>query len=128
MMYLNADYAEIGQRLIKTLPEFEDIKDVTVVYLSSEKEKKTNGKTILGECIKVAPNYQWCCPFDFMVIIYDQNIAGFTDKQLEILIRHELHHIGVKQTDRGESYYIVPHDIEEFYEILHDYGYDWSVI
>lgn len=128
MMYQNYDYAEIGQRLIKTLPEFEDIKDVSIVYLSSEQEKKSNGKMILGQCIKVAHNYQWCCPFDFMIVIYDQNIAGFNDKQLEILIRHELHHIGVRQTDKGESYYIVPHDVEDFYEILNEHGYDWSVV
>lgn len=121
-------YAEIGQRLIKELSEFEDIKDVTIAYLSSEQEKKRNGKTVYGQCVKVANNYKWCCPYDFMVIIYDQNIAGFTDKQLEILIRHELHHIGVKQTNKGESYYIVPHDVEDFYEILNEHGYDWSVV
>lgn len=121
-------YAEIGQRLIRELPEFADIKDVTIAYLSSEQEKKSNGKTIYGQCVKVANNYKWCCPYDFMVIIYDQNIAGFTDKQLEILIRHELHHIGVRQTTKGESYYIVPHDVEDFYEVLNEYGYDWSVV
>lgn len=121
-------YAEIGQRLIKELSEFEDIKDVTIAYLSSEQEKKRNGKTVYGQCVKVANKYKWCCPYEFMVIIYDQNIAGFNDKQLEILIRHELHHIGVKQTNKGESYYIVPHDVEDFYEILNEHGYDWSVV
>ena len=128
MLNQNTEYAEIGQRLISNLSEFEDIKDVTVAYLSSEKAKKRNGKIICGECVKVAPNYSWCCPYDFMIIIYDQNIAGFNEYQLETLIRHELHHIGVEQTSRGERYYIVPHDIEEFYEIIKDCGYDWSVI
>lgn len=128
MMYQNEQYAEIGQRLIRTLPEFEDIQDATIAYLSSEKQKKSRGKVILGECVKVTPNYQWCCPYDFMIIIYDQNIAGFNDKQLETLIRHELHHVGVEMTNTGYRYFIVPHDIEEFYEILKDCGHDWSVM
>lgn len=127
-MQQNKEYAEIGQRLINTLSELNDIKDVSIVYLSSEQQKKRNGKIIYGQCVKVANNYKWCCPADFMVIIYDQNIAGFNDKQIETLIRHELHHIGVRQTTKGESYYIVPHDVEEFEEILKDCGYDWSVV
>lgn len=122
------EYAEIGQRLINTLPELEDIKDITIAYLSSETEKKKNGKLILGQCVKVASNYKWCCPYDFMIIIYDQNIAGFTDKQLEILIRHELKHIGVKQTNTGETYYIVPHDVEDFEDIIKEHGIDWAEV
>ena len=127
-MYLNEEYAEIGHRLIETLPEFDDIKEaeVSIAYLSSDKEKKTAHKKVLGECRKVDTNYTWCCPFDFLIGIYEQNIAGFDDKQIETLIRHELHHIGVEMTNTGYGFYIVPHDIEEFYEILFDCGYDWS--
>lgn len=122
------EYAEIGARLIRTLPEFDDLKDapVSIAYLASEKEKKVNGRIIFGECKKVSKTYEWCCPFDFMIIIYDQNIAGFTDYQLETLIRHELHHVGIRQTDTGYGFYIVPHDIEEFNEIIAECGIDWS--
>ncbi len=127
-MTQNADYENIGINLINELEEFKDIResDVMIAFLSSEKEKKQNHKTIYGECIKVDNNYKWICPYDFMIILYEPNIADFNDKQIETLIRHELHHIGIDYTDKGLKYYIVPHDIEEFWEIIADCGLDWS--
>lgn len=127
-MNLSEEYAEIGARLIRTLPEFEDLKDapLSIAYLSSDKQKKVSGRLIFGECKKVSPAYEWCCPFEFMIIIYDQNIAGFNQHQLETLIRHELHHVGIRMTDTGYAFYIVPHDREEFDEIIAECGIDWS--
>ena len=52
----------------------------------------------------------------------------FTEEQLRILIRHELHHVGIEYTDLGLKYYIVPHDVEEFWEIIHDHGLEWSEV
>ena len=114
--------------MIEKLPEFSDIadSDVAIAYLSSGKEKKTAHKRILGECIKVEANYKWICPYDFMIVIYEPNITGFNDYQVETLIRHELHHIGIDYTDTGLKYYIVPHDVEEFWHIINDCGLDWS--
>lgn len=127
-MRLNKAYEETAIRLINELPEFEDIResDVLIAFLSSEKEKKKSHKYILGECIKVEDNYKWICPYDFMIVIYEPNITGLNDTQVETLIRHELHHIGIEYADTGLRYYIVPHDIEEFYEIINDCGIDWS--
>ena len=127
-MVQNKDYENIGTRLIETLDEFADIKesDCLIAYLSSEKEKKTAHKRILGECHKVEDKYKWICPYDFMIIVYEPNITGFTDDQVETLIRHELHHIGIEYSDTGLKYYIEPHDIEEFYEIINDKGLDWG--
>lgn len=121
-------YKEIGERLIDTLEEFTYIaeSDVKIAYLSSEKEKKTAHKRVLGECIKVEANYKWICPYDFMIVIYEPNIAGFNDYQIETLIRHELHHIGIEYADTGLRYYIVLHDIEEFWNIINECGLDWS--
>jgi len=127
-MKQNKQYEEIAIKLISELPEFEDIResDVLIAFLSSEKEKKKSHKTVYGECIKVDSNYKWICPYDFMIILYEPNITGFNDYQLETLIRHELHHIGIEYSDTGLKYYIVPHDIEEFWEIIADCGLDWS--
>lgn len=114
--------------MIDTLQEFCDISesDVRIAYLSSEKEKKTAHKRVLGECIKVESTYQWICPYDFMIVLYEPNIANLNDQQVETLIRHELHHIGIEYADTGLKYYIVPHDIEEFWNIINDCGLDWS--
>lgn len=121
-------YEEIGEKLIDTLTEFNYIKesDVRIAYLSSDKEKKTAHKKILGECHKVEDKYRWICPYDFMIILYEPNIEELNDDQLETLIRHELHHIGIDYKDTGLSYYIEPHDVEEFWAIINDKGIDWS--
>lgn len=122
-------YRTIAKRLIRQRPdEFEDIlsSDVRIAYLSSAQEKKKNHRIIYGECHRVSSEYRWCCPYDFFIVIYEPNVADFSDEQIEILIRHELHHIGVKYADTGLKYYIVPHDVEEFWEIIDEYGLRWS--
>lgn len=124
----NRKYRTIAKRLIRTLPEFEDIKesDVRIAYLSSQKEKKKRNKIILGECHKVDEKYDWCCRYDFFIVIYEPNIIGFSDDQIETLIRHELHHVGIEYSNEGLKYYIEPHDIEEFWEIIREKGLNWS--
>lgn len=121
-------YGRIARRLIRTLPEFADIaeSDVRIAYLSSQKEKKQDHKIVFAECCKVDPKYTWCCLYDFFIVVYEPNIADFTEEQIEILLRHELHHVGIEYADTGLKYYIVPHDIEEFWEIIHDHGLHWS--
>lgn len=129
-MQHNRKYGTIARRLIRTLPEFEEIResDVRIAYLSSDKEKKRRNKIILGECHKVDEKYAWCCHYDFFIVIYEPNIIDFTDRQIETLIRHELHHVGISFQGQEISYYIEPHDIEEFWEIINDCGLDWSEV
>lgn len=51
-----------------------------------------------------------------------------TEKQLEILLFHELLHIGIEPADDGgENYSIIPHDMEDFKIVIDKYGTDWSV-
>lgn len=121
-------YGIIARRLIKTLEEFGDIaaSEVRIAYLSCDKEKTKDGKTVYGQCVKVNPLYSWCCRYDFFIIIYEPNIVMFTDDQIETLIRHELHHVGVDFDGNEIRYYIVPHDVEEFRDIIRDKGLDWS--
>lgn len=120
----------IAKRLIRELPEFEDIREagVKIAYLSSQQEKVKNHRMIFAECCKVEEKYAWCCRYDFFIVVYEPNVVDFSEKQLEILIRHELHHIGIEYTDNGLKYYVVPHDVEEFWEIINEYGLDWSEV
>lgn len=101
---------------------------IKIAVLTSQQEKKTGNGTrlVMGECIKVKDAYQWICPYDFMIVVYEQNCVGFTDEQYKILLWHELKHIGVKDEGPEPEYYIVPHDYEEFDDIIKAYGLDWS--
>lgn len=122
-------YRTIAKRLMRQRPEeFAEIldSDVRIAYLSSEKEKMKNHCVIFGECHKVSPEYSWCCPYDFYIVVYEPNVVDFNEEQLETLIRHELHHVGIEYTDRGLKYYVVPHDVEEFWAIIDEQGLHWS--
>ena len=61
-----------------------------------------------------------------MIVVYEPNCVGFTDLQFELLLWHELKHIGFKPDTIDEEYYVVPHDIEDFRVIIDKYGLDWN--
>ena len=126
MLSISDEYTKIASNLLK-LPEFEEVKPfASFAMLASDQEKKQNKRTIFGQCILVADNYKWCCPYDFMIIINDPNIEGFSQKQLVTLIRHELHHMGYDATGNEPKPYIVPHDVEDFDIIIKECGLHWE--
>ena len=128
VMFHNRKYLYIAKKLIRTLPEFADMveSDVRIAYLSSYKAKVRNHKVIFAECHKVDDKYSWCCKYDFFIVVYEPNVEDFTDEQKEILIRHELHHVGIDYDGEEIKYYVVPHDVEEFWEIINQHGLKWS--
>lgn len=124
------EYGDIGRRLIRTLPEFEEIREAgpRIAYLRSGKEKVKNRRIVCAECCKVDEKYSWCCPYDFFIVVYGPNVERFDERQMETLIRHELHHIGIAYTDSGLDFYVRPHDVEEFWEIIRECGLDWAEV
>lgn len=128
MLIVSDKYREIAEKLINSLDEFKEIRyeDVRIVYLVSDEEKKKNRKIVYGECTKVDKKYAWCCPYDFMITIYEQNCIHFSEEQYEHLIQHELHHVGIDQEGNETTFYVVPHDVEEFWELINQYGIDWD--
>lgn len=110
------------------MPALQYIKDsaVRIAYLSSDEEKKKNYKVILGDCRKVNAQYEWCCKYDFMITLYEPNISQLDDEQIEILLYHELQHVGIMNDGNEPKYYVVPHDIEEFWTIINTYGLTWD--
>lgn len=113
----------MADEVIKEHPELDWLKDVSIGYVSSDKAKTGNHKNVLAECHLVKDLYKPYIPHDFLIVVYEPNVATLTLSQLKILIEHELMHIG--QNDAGD-YFIVPHDIEEFRRIIDMYGLDWA--
>lgn len=123
---LSEKYRDIAEKVIRDrLPE---LADVCIAYLASDQEKRSNGHTIFGECRKVAPQYSWCCPYDFMITVFEPNCVEylFGDHEYETLIYHELLHVGVEESEDGVKYRIRLHDIEEFEQILEAEGLHWQ--
>lgn len=127
-MEINEEYTNIAYGLLSTHKELEAIGTygVQIAFLSSNKEKKGKGKIIYADCIKVSDRYKWTCPYDFMITVYEPNVAGFTDDQIETLLWHEMLHVGTEDTKNGPRYFIRPHDIEDFKDIIYSKGIDWN--
>ena len=95
--------------------------------LCPELAKKGKDKIIHAECEKVAVKNKWAIPCDFTITVFEPNCAGMTDEQIKILLLHELMHVGIEFCQDGtENYYIKPHDLEDFKEIIDRYGTEWS--
>jgi hypothetical protein len=128
---INEHYAEIGMDLIQTEDALVDIANsqATIIYLSSEHKKVASGKKVLGQCEKIADKYKWGMPCDMTITIFEPNIVGFTEEQIRILIFHELLHVGIGcNKDNSESYFVKPHDLEDFKEIINRFGTDWNEV
>lgn len=106
------------------LVEFQelDIEKYKVAYLISDQAKTANGMIVHGECALVPSKYKWTCPYDFTITFFKPNIEHMDDEQLYILMYHELKHAGIKK----EKPYIIPHDLNEFKDIVNKYGTDWG--
>lgn len=126
--HVSEEYAEIGADLIATDDALSELResDATVLYLGSDHAKKSNGRTVFGECERVAEKNKWAIPADFLVIVYEPNCEGMDDDHLRRLIFHELLHIGIDlDKDGNEVYRIRPHDLEDFRECVARWGVDW---
>lgn len=125
---LSEYYSNVAAAVID---EHEDLRwlkktDVSIGYLGSDREKKSKGRPVLGECILVKDLYKGFIPFDFLIVIYEPNIAELTDEQIRILMYHELLHVGVDEKDGEPVYTVEPHDVEDFGRIIRRYGLGWS--
>ena len=123
----NDDYARIGAELIQAEKSLNWIREteVSIGFMSSNKAKVSNGKTVFGQCERVPDRYKAFIPYDFLITVYEQNVIDFTSQQIRILLHHELLHCGVNM-NAEPTYKVVPHDVEEFNEIIDRYGLDWS--
>lgn len=127
---MNEEYSVIARDLIEKEPLLDYIRqsEATIVYLSSDYEKKSKGKTVFGECERIKPKYKWAIPADFTITIFEPNVIGFTDEQKRILLFHELLHVKIEFGKDGEEKYSTnPHDVEEFRTVIERYGIDWHL-
>lgn len=126
---ISEEYRNIGFAVISDTPELAYLTeaDCRIEFMASDKGKTSNGKPVLGECIKVQDLYKEFCPYDFLIVFYEPNIEGKTGEQLRILTEHELLHVGIEEDRNGDPrYFIRPHDYADFKQIADKYGSDWA--
>lgn len=118
-MYEQApDIKTIAERLIEAKEDLFHIRDYEVGFLYCDTEKQLAGNVVMADCTKTNGLLKYYSGYDFIITVYEPNIMDLTEAQLQILIYHELLHIGLEGKLR-------PHNVQDFYSILHLYGLDW---
>lgn len=114
----------MGEAIIRKVPGMEYIAEngVRVGYAQSLERKRDGGRAVLADCRKVGPSFAAWLPFDFVITVYEPNVAHLTDNQKKLVLLHELKHIGIGL--KGPR--IEEHDVLDFREILEKYGLGWS--
>jgi hypothetical protein len=117
------DLKKLGNKIIKKFPEFHFINEygIKIGYVLSH-ERKNGEKITYAECRKVNETYKAYLPFDFVITFYECNTGYMSENQKQVLMLHELKHIGVGP--RGLK--IIQHDVEDFKDILSKYGLNWD--
>ena len=127
---LSPEGSAIAWEVIETEKSLIDIRNshATFSFLVSDAQKKSKGKKVCAECEKVPDKYKWSIPADFTITVFEPNVEGFSEEQKRILMLHELLHVGIVFNEDGsETYCTVPHDYEDFKEIIDRYGTEWSL-
>lgn len=120
-------WADLAEEIIQTEPLVEYLQDrnFTIIYLTSEHKKRSNGMVVHGKTEIVQEKNKWAMPGDVSITIYEANNEGFTKEQEKILMLHELMHIQI-DGDNFNKPKLRSHDIEDFSEIIEKYGMDWA--
>ena len=93
-----------------------------IAYQMSDQEKKSGQKTVFADTEKIKDKLKAFLPYDFVITFYEPNVANLTEEKMEHLMYHELRHVGF---DEEVSFFIVPHDVEDFRDVIDTWGIDW---
>lgn len=115
--------AALADKVIQSRPELESLQYCRIGYLYADKEKKSKNKTTYADTEKVSDKMKALAPFDFVITFYQPSCKDLPADRMEILMYHELRHIGYDATEG--NCWIVPHDLEDFKDIIEKYGTDW---
>lgn len=108
-----------------------DLKSINVGYLFRDAAPISRGRITLGMAVKVDDRNYVYGGKDVIIEIGRDVWDQMDDELREVLIDHELCHIGVDLDEKGNTVltnngrpkvFIKPHDIEEFQIILDRYG------
>jgi len=119
----NGDLKKLADKVIAEHNDmFEYLSGCNIAFMVSDKPKASKGKKVYADTEKVKDKYKLLTDVDF-IITYYADTEDISETAREILMLHELMHIGYDVEQ--EKYYIVPHDFEDFLYIVNEYGIDW---
>lgn len=117
-------YTAMATAWINNREELRHLKDASIIYLESEHQKKSRHKKVFGLCEKVQDKNKWAIPADFTITFYKPHMELLSEWQQEIVVYHELLHVGFSGEDEPMS--TVPHDMEDFRKVIDMFGAHWD--
>ena len=119
------DLRQIAVSVVENNGCFAHLKDRSckIGFQYSDYEKKSVGRTVYADTQIINEKIKQFCPYDFIITFYEPNTVGLPKEKLEHLMYHELRHVGYDPEKM--KYYIVPHEIEDFRDVVDMWGIDW---
>ena len=127
MYELNDVVRKLGEAVIEEHENFHHLKDITspcrIAYMYSDEKKRHNGKLVFAGTTKMSDMIRDLTGYDFAIVFYGCAVDDLPDNVLTILMYHELLHVGYEPETRKR--WLIPHDVEDFSNIITQYGIDW---
>jgi predicted metallopeptidase len=121
---VDEEMRQLGEKVIDKFKGLHFIRDyeIRIGYVRSY-ENKGGRRIKYADCRRVLGAYMAYLPYDYIITFYDNNTSTLTANQRKVLMLHELKHIEI--TPQG-GLGIRPHEVEDFVEILEEYGIRWN--
>lgn len=119
------DLKALGEKVIAANEKLEHLNSPScrIAYQYSSQEKKSNKKTTYADTERIKDKLKAFLPYDFIITFYQPNTVELDAETMERLMYHELCHVGYDE-DSG-AYSIIPHDVEDFRDVIEHWGLDW---
>lgn len=96
--------------------------DCRIAFQVCESTKTNGGKTVYADTERVKDKLKAFLPYDFIITFYKDG-AELSTEMKERLMYHELKHVGFEPEEKKFS--IIPHDVEDFKDLIEKWGVDW---
>ena len=128
MYWREEDLERLGQKCIMKYPELNILGDseCRIAYQYCDKAKRSNNKEVYADTMLINDKLKQFINIDFLITFYMGNTEALDTDRMEILMYHELSHVGYDPGKEGaERYKIIPHDVEDFRKVIDKWGLDW---
>jgi len=125
--YRSEDLSRIADELIRTEEKFEHLREggCRIGYQYSDQAKKSHGKDVFADTEKVKDKFKQFMAYDFIITFYTPCTDELDEEHLQRLMYHELSHVGYDA--ENDTFSIIPHDLEDFKDVIGKWGLDWEI-
>lgn len=97
-----------------------------ILFMYSDQNKTSKGKTVYADTEVIKEKFREVMAYDFVITFYKPPTQFLSDEKMERIMYHELRHVGIDYEGEDDvKLYIVPHDVEDFRDMINTWGIDW---